>query len=143
MSRDYDLANMMVEYAKHFIGTWYSWGGDDPSGFDCSGLVVACLKAMGKLVPKIDLTAHQLFNLYPNTNRPSPGDLVCFFGEDNRVVHIGIYWTKGLYFTASGGGSHVKTKEDAIKHNAFVKVRPVTADRRPHVFVGPFEVKDD
>ena len=35
--------------AWKYIGKFYKWGGDDPSGFDCSGFVIEILKSVGIL----------------------------------------------------------------------------------------------
>lgn len=36
-----------TKVAWSFIGKWYKWGGDDPSGFDCSGFVIEILIGYG------------------------------------------------------------------------------------------------
>ena len=46
--------------ALSYRGTPYVWGGDDPSGFDCSGFVLECLKSVGLLPERADLTADRL-----------------------------------------------------------------------------------
>jgi cell wall-associated NlpC family hydrolase len=46
------LARKVVAYARHQVGVRYSWGGASPStGFDCSGLVYAAYRSIGKAIP--------------------------------------------------------------------------------------------
>jgi cell wall-associated NlpC family hydrolase len=51
---EYTRRKMAVEYAEKFIGKFYKWGGDDPAGFDYSGLAIEVLKAVGVLPRKGD-----------------------------------------------------------------------------------------
>jgi cell wall-associated NlpC family hydrolase len=47
------LAGEVVAYARHQVGVPYSWGGTSPStGFDCSGLVYASYRSIGKTIPR-------------------------------------------------------------------------------------------
>lgn len=47
------LARKVVAYARHQVGIPYSWGGTSPStGFDCSGLVYASYRSIGKTIPR-------------------------------------------------------------------------------------------
>jgi peptidoglycan DL-endopeptidase CwlO len=47
------LAREAVAYARHQVGVPYSWGGTSPStGFDCSGLVYASYRSIGKTIPR-------------------------------------------------------------------------------------------
>src|SRR6266576_7015921 len=47
------LAREVVAYARHQVGVPYSWGGTSPStGFDCSGLVYASYRSIGKTIPR-------------------------------------------------------------------------------------------
>lgn len=125
-----------VEYAKTFLGDFYTWGGDDPSGFDCSGLVVEILKAVGVLPRGGDWSAAGLLQILVADNKTSPQTLVpgvlVFYREQGRVVHVEMVVETladhtRLAIGASGGGPFVKTREDAIAANAFVKLRPVRA----------------
>jgi len=108
----------------------YLWGGDDPmAGFDCSGLVIDPLKAVG-LLPKIgDWTAEGLavYFKHQETKRTRPGCLL-FYNRNHRIGHVVIVWavigSHILGLSAGGGGRHIKTVEDAVKHNAYIKVRP-------------------
>jgi hypothetical protein len=123
---------------QQFVGTWYSWGGDDPEGFDCSGLVIEGLRACGKVPRQFDTTADGLWHHFPRVQRPRHGCLV-FWGT-TKATHVEVVLTviDGIVYTigASGGGSATKTKEDAIRANAFVKVRP--AKQGWMGFVDPF-----
>jgi peptidoglycan DL-endopeptidase CwlO len=47
------LARKVVAYARHQVGMPYSWGGSSPStGFDCSGLVYASYRSIGRTIPR-------------------------------------------------------------------------------------------
>lgn len=121
-----------VNYALHFLGTWYSWGGDDPSAFDCSGFVRECLQAVGKAPVSYDITADQMMNLFLGAGRrvdgPAHGRLVFYLNGPipvGHAYHVEICISDELAVGAKGGGSSTITKEDAIAHNAFIKVRPI------------------
>ena len=46
------LARRVVAYARRQVGVPYSWGGASPStGFDCSGLVYAAYRSIGRAIP--------------------------------------------------------------------------------------------
>ena len=108
----------------------YLWGGDDPmAGFDCSGLVIEPLKAVG-ILPKIgDWTAEGLAVYFKpkETQKPKPGCLL-FYNRNHRIGHVVVVWAivqgRILGLSAGGGGRHIKTVEDAVKYNAYIKVRP-------------------
>lgn len=127
-------------YAKKFIGKWYKWGGDDPSGFDCSGLAIECLKAVGKLPRKFDTTAAGLQNMYKDktVETASAGCLVFWTSSSGKIIHVEICLDEFLAVGASGGGSKTRTVDDAIRHNAFIKVRPMKSRARIHSIVNPF-----
>lgn len=72
------------EVAMSFIGTYYKWGGDDPSGFDCSGFVIEILKSVGAFPRQGDSTAAGLYERYARANGPDLGNLV-FYGTNNGV----------------------------------------------------------
>lgn len=127
---------MAVWVAKSFHGKFYSWGGDDPSGFDCSGLVIECLKSVGKLPRQFDTTAQGLYDMFAKTTIPQMG-VLAFWGN-GKVEHVEICIDDTLCMGASGGGSKTLTKEDAIRDNAFVKVRPIKRDRPFIGFADPF-----
>ncbi len=47
------LARRVVAYARHQVGVAYSYGGSSPTtGFDCSGLVYAAYRSIGRKIPR-------------------------------------------------------------------------------------------
>ena len=120
------LAQMV---AFRLLGKPYNWGGDDPMvGFDCSGFIVEVLKSCGRLPRKGDWTADILMNYgFPETQELAPGVLV-FWGRA-RATHIEMIYdvVDGIPLTigAAGGDSRVITIEDAIRQNAYIKLRPM------------------
>lgn len=113
---------------ESFLGQRYMWGGSNPlSGFDCSGLAIEGLKACGLFPREGDATAGGLAGMYPETLVPLPGCLM-FWG--NPISHVEVVWQlivgSPVVYTiaASGGGSTTLTIQDAVRHNAYVKIRP-------------------
>jgi cell wall-associated NlpC family hydrolase len=47
-----ELARRVTTYARRQLGTPYRWGGVSPGGFDCSGLVYAAFRSIGKSIPR-------------------------------------------------------------------------------------------
>lgn len=119
-----ELIAMRILWSYH--GTFYSWGGDDPSGFDCSGLAIEWLKSVDLLPRKYDTTAQGLFDLYKAYRCSPKQTALVFFGQNvNTIIHVETCINDKLAIGASGGGRNTKTREDAIRDNAFIKVRGI------------------
>jgi len=119
---------ILKTYAESMLGTFYSWGGDDPSGFDCSGMVIELLKSCGFFHSRFDTTAQGLyidFRAKAVINQVSFGSLAFFGRYAERITHVGFMLDAARMLEAGGGGKHVRTREDAIKHNAFIRIRPI------------------
>ena len=131
---------IMVDVAKRYVGTFYRWGGDDPEGFDCSGLVIECLKSVGLFPRRQDATAHDLWRRYSPVAVPQPGDLVFWRRTSNaRIHHVGLVIDPPhLYIGAEGGSSTTTTLEEAIRRNAFIKIRPLKSRGPIRIYADPF-----
>lgn len=115
-----------IQYILSFYGRPYRWGGDDPgAGFDCSGLAVEYLKALGVLRYREDFTALGLSKILRVKTRPMRGDLVFFGDSITDIKHVEIMISGQSCIGASGGGWHIKNADDAWQHNAFIKMRPL------------------
>jgi cell wall-associated NlpC family hydrolase len=132
------MRDVALKIAFSYIGRPYIWGGDDPSGFDCSGFIIEILKSIGRLPRKGDWTASQLSKKWQRTGTPHRGDLVFWENEHHHVIHVEMCIGDGLAIGASGGGSKTLTVADAAKHNAFIKVRPIMSRRGIWGYTNPF-----
>jgi cell wall-associated NlpC family hydrolase len=101
-----DLRVIMVDRAKSMLGQPYRWGGAEPGGFDCSGLVVYAANGAGIRVPR---TAHeQLHTGTPIARREvHEGDLV-FMHLAHKELHVGIAIDDERFIHAPSRGAHVR-----------------------------------
>mgnify|MGYP001828618998 CR=1 FL=1 len=119
------MRDLAEKIAFSYLGRPYIWGGDDPSGFDCSGFIIEIFKSIGKLPRKGDWTASQLSQMWQRIGEPHKGDLVFWENRNHHVIHVEMCLGDGLSIGASGGGSKTLTVADAMAHNAFIKIRPI------------------
>jgi peptidoglycan DL-endopeptidase CwlO len=94
----------VVGIAMQYLGVPYVFGGESPSGFDCSGLVAYVYAQVGVSLPHYTVAQWN----YPDSvsvprNELEPGDLVFFAG----LGHVGIYVGGGKFIHAPHTGSVV------------------------------------
>ncbi len=82
----------------------YLWGGEKPSGFDCSGLVLYVFRQHGVNLPHYSGSQFGLGEKVA-AQRPAAGDVV-FFGSP--IHHVGIYVGGGYFIHAPRTGDFVK-----------------------------------
>ena len=135
-----------VDYLLRYVGTPYLIGGDDPmTGFDCSGLVVEGLQAVGKIRHGSDYTADGLYQLFRAKvvglafSASTPGCLNLYLDGAGKATHVEASIGEGRILGAIGGGFKTLTLGDAVKSNAFVKIRPVGYRGGPSVAIDPFQ----
>ena len=131
---------MAVKIAWRMWGIPYIWGGDDPvDGFDCSGMCVEILKSVGVLSRKGDWSAHGLYRLFEGNEVDTPveGCLV-FWGQPAYITHVEFVISDNLCIGASGGGRRTLTWRDAVRQNAYIKIRPWPNRGGDRFFVDPF-----
>jgi cell wall-associated NlpC family hydrolase len=128
--------------ALAYLGTPYVWGGDDPSGFDCSGFVLECLKSGGIVSEREDHTAEQLRAKFSANVIPTPrsGALQFLLDKNGKATHVVICLDEHFQIGASGGTSTTTSISDAWRQNAYIKIRPIQSEVNS-VFIDPFQQK--
>jgi len=91
--------------ARTLIGAPYTYGGADPSGFDCSGLVFYAFSKSGFAVPRTSLDQFRAARKISLTDAVA-GDLV-FFQDQAKLSHVGIYLGDGTFVHAPASGRTV------------------------------------
>jgi cell wall-associated NlpC family hydrolase len=129
-----------IKTALSYLGTPYIWGGDDPSGFDCSGFVIECLRSVGMLTEKEDYTADGLYRLYKNkvVKYPYKSNLIFYLDDKHNAYHVAICLDKNFQIGALGGNSANLNSQNAWDKNAFVKIRPIKKDQSNFKFIDIF-----
>lgn len=108
------------------------------AGFDCSGFVIEVLKSAGILHRGYDNTAHGLFQEFVRVSNPKEGCLVFWHGSGQRIVHVEYCLDSVHSIGASGGGGRTVTLEEAIRQNAYIKIRPFESRPKVAGFANPF-----
>lgn len=97
-----------IAYAKAQLGEPYKWGGEGPSSWDCSGLVMKAWGAAGVSFP------HSASAQFTRSQRISvgsiqPGDLVFWSkGSARSIYHVAIYLGGGKMIHAPRPGRNVE-----------------------------------
>lgn len=96
--------SQVVSIAMQYLGVPYVWGGESPSGFDCSGLVAYVYAQVGINLPHYTVSQWD----YPGAvsvprDQLQPGDLVFFDG----LGHVGIYIGNNEFIHAPHTGTVV------------------------------------
>jgi peptidoglycan DL-endopeptidase CwlO len=111
--------------AVRMVGTPYRWGGESPSGFDCSGLV---RWAYGRFGVDLPHNSHALYGVGREVSRArmQTGDVLFFSG----LGHVGLYLGGGRMVHSPYSGKHVEVVNLRASHygGRLVGVRRVASD---------------
>jgi len=92
--------------AETLVGSPYRYGGADPAGFDCSGLVFFVHRQLGISVPRT--AAEQSLLATPvDPAHLEPGDVVFFRDSGREVTHVGLYTGEHRFVHAPKSGRPV------------------------------------
>lgn len=93
----------VLQVAAKYVGTPYVFGGSNPRGFDCSGLILFVYAQFGIALPH-SVTAQARSGIIVSPEDAMPGDLVIY----NDHGHNGIYAGNGQMYHAPQRGDYVK-----------------------------------
>jgi cell wall-associated NlpC family hydrolase len=96
-------AEQVLQVASKYVGTPYVFGGSNPRGFDCSGLILFVYAQFGVSLPH-SVTAQARSGIIVSPEDALPGDLVIY----NDHGHNGIYAGNGQMYHAPQRGDYVK-----------------------------------
>jgi len=100
----------IVKTAEKYMGVKYKFGGDNPSGFDCSGYSSYVYKEHGITLP------HSAQQQYANGKRigikkAQPGDLVFFRIKGWKISHVAIYLGDYKFIHAPSRGKSISVDD--------------------------------
>ena len=103
-----DNGQKMVDFAMQFLGQPYVWAGNQPGGFDCSGLTqYVAANILGQEITHS--TELQIgYGTPVDTSDLRAGDLVFFANTYAAgITHVGIYIGNGTFIHAENPGTGV------------------------------------
>lgn len=98
MSYTVSKADAVINDAKKYMGVPYKFGGESPSGFDCSGFVQYIFEKNGISIAR---TTSAQYSGGTHVSTPQKGDLVFFETYKAGPSHVGIYIGNGQFIEAS------------------------------------------
>ena len=103
------IGSSVVETAKKYLGTPYSYGGASSRGFDCSGFTMYVFSQHGYSLPHSATSQWNACSVSVSKSDLQPGDLV-FFNDPARNAgkacsHVGIYVGDNQFIHSSSSRS--------------------------------------
>jgi cell wall-associated NlpC family hydrolase len=92
--------HQVIEYAQHFLGVPYLWGGTSWQGIDCSALVQVCYRMIGYTLPRDADQQHRALSQSISRDALQPGDLIFF--DSGSITHVGMALNEREFIHAEG-----------------------------------------
>jgi cell wall-associated NlpC family hydrolase len=123
-----DPRERFVGNAVAMVGQPYRWGGAEPGGFDCSGLVVYAAAGAGLSLPRT-AAEQQSVGVAIARHELRAGDLV-FMHLAHKELHVGIALDGERFVHAPSTGGWVRIDSLALPaySRGFVQARRIVAD---------------
>jgi gamma-D-glutamyl-L-lysine dipeptidyl-peptidase len=92
----------VLEFAKHFLGLPYTWGGTSTFGYDCSGFMQMVNRQRGLNLPRDAQPQADWSGLIAVERKDlQPGDLLYFGSSAKHITHTGMYLGGGKFISAT------------------------------------------
>lgn len=117
----------IMRAAEPFLGAPYLFGGDAPSGVDCSGFTKAVFKRLGREIPR-NSKAQAACGVEVARESLLPGDLVFFSSNSlHGINHVGIFLGQDriIHSSSRTGGVAVQVLGEAPYSAWYVTARRV------------------
>lgn len=124
-AKNLGMANSLLSKAKTLIGTPYRFGGNTPSGFDCSGFMQYVFKNAGISLPRSSRDM-ALVGSHVSREALQVGDMVFFAHSGKNISHVGMYVGDNKFIHSPSAG---KTVEITSLDANYWKSRYITARR--------------
>jgi peptidoglycan DL-endopeptidase CwlO len=124
-------AQLMIDSAQSMIGQPYRFGGAEPGGFDCSGLVAYAAARAAIPMPRT-ATEQQRMGVAVDRAHVRAGDLI-FMHLARKELHVAIALDGERFVHAPSRGGHVRVDSLAGSPYAqgFIGARRVVSSRDP------------
>ena len=109
----------VVDVGRSLIDSPYSYGGTDPSGFDCSGFTMYVFSKMGISLPhssgmQYALGGRRGFERIGPISELEPGDLIFHGSGPSSIQHVGIYIGNERFISStSSAGVQIRSVRDS------------------------------
>ncbi|HOP74508.1 MAG TPA: SH3 domain-containing C40 family peptidase [Bacillota bacterium] len=101
------LHEELIRFAHSLLNTKYRYGGNSPSGFDCSGFTRYVYAQFGYELPH-KASEQMKYGQPIEKDSLQKGDLVFFKTLGSKIInHVGIYTENGNFIHASSGAGRV------------------------------------
>ena len=122
--------SLAVRYALAMVGTPYRYGGNTPTGLDCSGLIQYSYGRAGFKVPRTTGQQRKSSRKVVHT-KLRPGDLLFFNQSGKRSSHVGLYIGDNRFVHAPSSGKrvHVSTLTSRYWRRYFAEARRLELER--------------
>lgn len=133
------LLNNVVDLARTFIGTKYSWGGMTPStGFDCSGLIYYIYKQNGISLPRTAKEMESVGSEVKSLSDVKIGDIICTPGSGKSGKHVKIVSKvdNGQIYTIEAKGKKYGIIETPLTNTSNItSIRRVINNQRSNNYI--------
>ncbi|SET32016.1 Cell wall-associated hydrolase, NlpC family [Salinibacillus kushneri] len=113
----------LIQIAKSYLGSPYTWGGESPSGFDCSGYLQFVFSKTGVQLPR---TVSDIWNATTPVEKPSVGDLVFYETYKPGPSHAGIYLGNGNFIHAGNNGVEISNMSGSYWQQRYLGAKRVS-----------------